>query len=390
MAFLFSARPAVILEFRVELRCNVTFWHGCNYPWSTDGATVYYGLDFGANIWGSHLGVTTRRAQIERDFTRMATLGFTVARWFVFTDGRSGIVFDDEGWPAAIDAQAFADVDAALEIAGRAGIRINFVLFDHRWMFDGVPDVVADVATGALFETRLPRGRARVLHTRVGREALVTNIIAPLVLRYGHRGERADLGAHVFAFEFMNEPDFIVEEWEQDLSARVRKPIGFAALAELVSWLSAFVHAQTNAMTTMSCARVEHLWAWDDPALDLDCVQVHTYPDVRYPDRDRDVFGTPAAALGMTRRLILGEFPGDGPQQHPKGSSPPEWTLDDYLEFAVTQGYAGAWPWSFSGTDGYGSFPEEPLRAFAKRYPDLVNPLALRRGTESTETRLSP
>ena len=36
------------------------FSHGCNYPWSTDGQTVFYGLDFGANVWGSHLGVSTR------------------------------------------------------------------------------------------------------------------------------------------------------------------------------------------------------------------------------------------------------------------------------------------------------------------------------------------
>ena len=75
------------------------FWHGCNYPWSTDGTTVFYGLDFGANIWGSHLGVSTRRAAVAGDFARMAGLGFTVARWFVFGDGRSGILYDDRGLP---------------------------------------------------------------------------------------------------------------------------------------------------------------------------------------------------------------------------------------------------------------------------------------------------
>jgi hypothetical protein len=48
--------------------------------------------------------------------------------------------------------------------------------------------------------------------------------------------------------------------------------------------------------------------------------------------------------------------------------------LDDYLEFALTQGYLGAWPWSFSGTDGFGALPLEPLRRFAVRHPALVNP----------------
>ena len=36
----------------------------------------------------------------------------------------------------------------------------------------------------------------------------------------------------------MNEPDFIVEEWERDLSTRVPRPIRFEILAELVSRLS--------------------------------------------------------------------------------------------------------------------------------------------------------
>ena len=76
------------------------FWHGCNYPWSTDGTSIYYGMDFGANVWGSHAGVSTRRLAIVRDFEQMAGLGFTVARWFVFADGRSGIEYDD---PAALE-----------------------------------------------------------------------------------------------------------------------------------------------------------------------------------------------------------------------------------------------------------------------------------------------
>src|SRR5258705_12303190 len=114
------------------------FIHGVNYPWSTDGQTVFYGLDFGSNVWGSHLGVSTRRDAIARDFDDMARLGFVVARRFVFCDGRAGIVYDDRGLPAGLVERLFADLDARLEISRDAGIRLDLVLFDHHWLFPGI------------------------------------------------------------------------------------------------------------------------------------------------------------------------------------------------------------------------------------------------------------
>lgn len=349
------------------------FLHGCNYPWSTDGQTIYYGLDFGANVWGSHLGVSTRRAAVERDFQNMAALGFRVARWFVFCDGRAGIVYDDRGLPLGPDPHLFADMDAALEIARDAAMALNLVLFDHRLLFDGVRETIADPVTGELLEVRLPEGRARLLHSPPGRDALLERLLRPLVARYGPRGERGDLAPAILAYEFMNEPDWVVEEWERDLSSHVRRPLPFATLAELVARLSGIVHEHSAALATMGCGRLHNLWAWDDDALGLDVLQLHSYPDVRYPDRDTDVFGMKAGSLAVRRPVILGEFPGNGPEQHPPQASPPETTLEDYLEFAVAGGYGGAWPWSFSGTDGYGRLPEAPLRAFAERHPALVN-----------------
>lgn len=354
----------------------VTYIHGCNYPWSTDGHTVFYGLDFGANIWGSHLGVSNRRSAVAADFATMASLGFTAARWFVFADGRAGIIYDDRGLPAGLDSHFFPDLDAGLECARDAGIRVVLVLLDHRWMFEGVRDTYADPVTGTVLEARLPEGRARVLHSAAGRQALLLRVIAPLVDRYGHGGDRADLGPSVLAYELMNEPDFVIEEWERDTSPHVSTPIPFELLGDLVAHVSDLVHRSSTALTTIGCARLHNLWAWDDPTLGLDLLQLHSYPDLRRPYLDTDVFGTPAGALEVHHPVVLGEFPASGPDQHPAGVQPPSRTLEDYLEFAVRGGYAGAWPWSFSGTDAYGRVPAEPLRAFAHRYPALVNPRA--------------
>ena len=338
-------------------------------------------MDFGANVWGLHLGVSTRRAAIAADFARMAALGFTVARWFVFGDGRSGIVYDDRGLPAGTDSYLFTDLDAGLEIAREVGIQLVLVLLDHRWMFEGVRETIADPATGTLLDVRLPDGRSRVLLNRIGRESLLRGVIEPMIARYGRSGERADLGSQILAIEFMNEPDFVVEEWERDLSSRVSRPLPFALLAELVARVSEMVHTSIGALTTIGCARLHNLWAWDDPALELDFLQLHSYPDLNHPDRDADVFGKPVAMLGVRQRVVLGEFPSDGARRHPAGVSHPERTLEEYLEFALAAGYAGAWPWSFSGTDDYGRLPETPLIDFARRHEQLVNPRAVVRSS---------
>ena len=351
----------------------MTFLHGCNYAWSTDGQTVFYGLDFGANVWGSHLGVSTRRQAIARDFDEMARLGFVVVRWFLFCDGRAGIAFDDAGLPRGLDRRFFADVDAGLEVARDAGIRINFVLFDHRWFFRGVSQPLADAVSGELVDARLPEGRARVLLSERGRDALFASVLEPLIRRYGNVGVRADLGAQIFAFELMNEPDFVIDEWERDLSPHVACPLPFAVFADVLHQFSELVHRESHALVTVGGARLHNLWAWDDDACGLDFLQLHSYPDVVHRGRDVDVFGMAASDLGVKRRVLLGEFPGNAPRQHPAGASPPDHTLDEYLEFALATGYLGAWPWSFSGTDAYGRLPVEPLRLFAERHPDLVN-----------------
>ncbi len=331
-----------------------------NYPWSTDGQTIFYGLDFGANVWGSHLGVSTRREAIARDFDEMARLGFTVARWFVFCDGRAGIAYDGRGFPAGLDDRFFVDMDAALEIASGAAIRLDFVLFDHHWLFRGIQHTLADPITGDLLEARLPEGRAAILLSEEGHDALFDRVIEPVVRRYGDGGARADLRHQIFAFEFMNEPDFVVEEWERDRSPRVARALPFSALAAAITRLSDVVHNWSPALVTLGGARADNLWAWDADALALDVLQLHAYPDVPHAG-DVDPFTTPARALDVSRDVILGEFRSNAP-------------MDERLEKAMAGGYAGAWPWSFSGTDKYGRLPVDALKRFGIRHPELVNP----------------
>jgi hypothetical protein len=79
-------------------------------------------------------------------------------------------------------------------------------------------------------------------------------------------------------------------------------PLPFGLLAELVSDVSDLVHDVSAALTTIGCARLHNLWAWDDASLGLDLLQLHSYPDARRPKQDTDVFGMPANTLGVRRR----------------------------------------------------------------------------------------
>ena len=321
---------------------------------------MFYGLDFGANVWGSHLGVSTRREAIARDFDEMARLGFVVARWFVFCDGRSGIAYDGRGFPAGLDDRFFEDMDAALEVARDANIRLHLVLFDHHLLFEGIHHTLADPITGDLLEAYLPEGRAAILLSQEGQDALFDRVVEPFVHRYGEGGTRADLREWIFAFEFMNEPDFVIDEWERDRSSRVVRALPFPALAAALARLSAIVHTSSDAIVTLGGARADNLWAWDADALGLDVLELHAYPDSLHPG-DVDPFATPVGALDVRRAVILGEFRSAAP-------------LDESLERALANGYAGAWPWSFSGTDKYGRLDVAALKRFGARHPALVNP----------------
>ena len=113
------------------------------------------------------------------------------------------------------------------------------------------------------------------------------------------------------------------------------------------------IHRQSRALVTLGGGQVKFAKEWDDAAYGLDFVQVHSYPDVRYQDRDDSVFNRTAADFGLSKPLLIGEFPSD-PRAHPAGHLSPAYTLEDYLRLARDGGYLGAWPWSFKGVDAFG------------------------------------
>jgi hypothetical protein len=292
---------------------------GINYPWTIYQGRPNYGCDFGRNQWDSQAGVTAHVDEVRADFEAMRAAGFEVARWFVFTDGRGGVEWNERGELVGLAERFEADMAAALDMAGETGLRMCFVLIDFAWLEHPVRRI-------ALEST-----------------AFVDRVLDPFLDRFG----RSDA---IHSFDIINEPDWVTRE----LAANPKRAVWPRdQLRAFAGGVADRVHACSPALVTLGGGRVKSAREWDDPAYGLDFIQVHSYPDVRYPDRDEAVFGRTAADFQLTKPLLIGEFPSD-PRQHPEGHLSPAYTLEDYLALAREGGYLGAWPWSFKGVDAFG------------------------------------
>lgn len=304
---------------------------GINYPWTVVNGRPNYGCDFGRNIWNSHTGVSTHEDDVRADFKAMAATGAEVVRWFVFTDGRAGLRWGRDGRLAGIDDHFFGDMDVALSCAIGAGVGVCLVLLDYAWMHD--------------------TARRALAATVEGRDEFLRHLIDPLLDAYGTAGSRADLGRAIHSFDIINEPDWVTA----GLAPRPGPaPLTLDELRAFVGAVSARIHARTLALATVGGGCVRFAAEWDRPDYGLDFIQVHSYPDVRYQDRDLSLFGRTAASFGVSKPILIGEHPA-GPRQHPADHLPPAYWPEDYQLLARDGGYLGAWPWSFKGVDAFGA-----------------------------------
>ena len=181
-------------------------------------------------------------------------------------------------------------------------------------------------------------------------------VIAPLAARYGAGGARAPLGAAVHAWDLLNEPDWIVAEHHPN--RRVPAPIPFDVLAAWVRAASATLRGRQAGAVTIGNARLRFAAWWDDPAFGFDFLQAHTYYD---PEHDFDLLATPAAALKLTRPIVVGEYSARGDAAD-DARRRPALSAARLADEASTLGYAGAWPWSWRGVDSHGPLPHADLR----------------------------
>lgn len=329
-----------IMAWAPTIRWRGSDWYllGVNYPYHQ------YGNDFGGNAWGSY-GVhdPSTYATVDADFAQLAALGVRTVRWFAFADGRAGITFDAAGLPSGLDPFVTQDFDAALEIAQRHNIGINFVLLDFRFLWDARTENGVQLG-----------GHASVLATPAGQQALVRNVFAPIFRRYANHPA-------ILSWEVMNEPEWILQDAGTVDRENVSRPLNLATFRAFAAMVVEAIHSVAGSYATIGCADAK--WAQNWLGLGLDYYQIHYY-DWMQPYSTDNLFAMRAESLELDRPVVVGEFP---------AANSSVAGLRDYLDTWYKNNYAGAWPWSFRGSTTWGSPDPTILHAWAAAHERIVD-----------------
>ncbi len=334
---------------KIPVGGEAKFLLGANYPWKS------YGGDFGGNAWGTY-GVHTAPDVYAGQFQQMADAQLQVVRWFVFTDGRAGIIFDNSGTPSGLDTNVLADFDAAIAIARDRGLYLVPVLFDFHWMNWGKQ--VDNVQVG---------GRSDTITDASKRAALLDKVVIPLLEAYADEPT-------VLAWEIMNEPEWSISDLPEGSPNGETNPVPLADFYALSVAIADAVRSKTGAYVTLGSASLKWVKVWSPqfadahglPQLALDFYQAHYYPWMdgqgfdNHPDYGTlkfSPFEQSYAELGLDRPLVIGEL-----------------VMSDNaatrLDSLMNSGYAGAWPWSLNadyGVDLAG------IKAWAEMHADIAD-----------------
>ena len=309
---------------------NDPFFLGVNYPWAN------YAEDFGVSPSGHRgLSLAENHSKVAEEFARIHDCGASVVRWFLFADGRGGFL-TEKGIPLRPDELLFADVQAALELAKRSGLKLCFSLMDYLWLQD-------------------PAGRPpkhaneQVLQFAAGREGFLHRVLIPMFREFREHPA-------LFAWEIANEPEWAIREFHRQTAAKMHYA-DFRAFAEEIAQA---VHEFAGVPVTLGSASLAWVRAWSE--LGLDFYQAHYYP-VQDPSGKSGLAKQLACAPSLDKPLWLGELP--AAEDNASGYS-----LKRSLTECRDAGLLGAavWRWTSpekSGTDAHlGSVDPEVLSAW--------------------------
>jgi hypothetical protein len=301
------------------------YLHGANVPW------LNWGADFGG---GTNNGVSSAASQsaLNTVFAQAKSSGIRTIRWWVFPGDPWQINRDSTGAPTGLNAAVYADFDAALALAAKYDLYVDFVLFSGP---SSVP--------GTWFTNSTQRSK-------------LAAALTPLFARYS-------ANSRMLSWEVFNEPDFDV--WNGKVSE--------SNLRAVIKAVVDAVHANSATYVTVGLGFLDGLPMVT--GLGLDYYQAHWYDYMSSGDYCARCtnYATVKAKYGLDKPLVIGEMYAGIDVD----------ALQRYEDF-YAKGYAGAWPWSLfpSKTADNLAIDMAASQIFASRHTDL----GPRAGSGSTPT----
>jgi hypothetical protein len=335
---------------------------GVNYPW------LDYGWDFGLGppAWRGNRTAPRWFDQVDEHLDRLRGLGISVVRWFILCDGLTYGTDDDAPRPdSAADwrfeppalGQDFIDHFEELlrRFAGTARaepLQLLPVLVDFHFCEPGVRPV-EEVDPFRPLETRadpgwVKQGRADAIRDPGKRSRFLTAVLDPL-LRVSARHRDV-----IYAWELINEPDWITEGWHPHPSANL--PIPERAMREFLEDGKQRIRG-AGFKPTIGFASVDTLRR---SGVTAEINQFHYYPDGR----------TRLEVHAFDPRFpgIIGEFATSTADVWPDLTGGLQ-SVAHRLRLAAERGYPLAIPWSFLAEDRHtvwSASVEQDVRVFTQ------------------------
>ena len=319
---------------------------GFNVPW---------------NDFGRDFGPIDNEAFWKKALTEAQEMGFNLARIWIHCDGRANPLWDlDRDVPTGLPDGFEADFQLMLDLAAERGIGIMPCL----WSFDLVEDRTEEHGPAAGVHTRFVESPERI-------EVYLQEILRPLV-------ERFDAHPALYAWEIINEPEWMVENHGVS-KADVQRFVGLHAAA-LQQWAQKPVTCGSASLkfNAMPPYGVDNWWSDEalrgvtgDTDATLDFYQIHAYgwmmPDGYYP------YDKSCRRLGLDKPVMIGEAPARG-MRPPEDSGLQPISMEAMTIAAYDLGYFGHLVWSFSGHDGVGgrADADRAMKVVAKRRPEIL------------------
>jgi len=284
-----------------------------------------YGQNFGSTLWfpGGN-GVSKHQNFVRAHLQQMQRTGIRLIRVGLLDDGRT--MFDQEGNVTGYNAIFKNDVRLLLEMAMKANIKVEFVLFD--FLIAGKPECIDRVWL---------RGRSKIIIDKTIRNSFLEKFLVPFLREFGNHPA-------FFGFDIINEPEWIVSkindngdyESVTDMTTKALSPIPGKAMHEFLNACVAVIrlHAPDKFITVgISCKFIPLL---ND--VDVDYYALHHYPWMDENGAPLHAFDKYLSKLPAGKRWMLEEFP----------TNDTNIGVREYLSGVWESGGIGAMLWNFS------------------------------------------